>query len=216
VADEPSTDLVHIGTEVIRNQAVQRVLGRIVGAPAAEAGAWLGDEIRYRRFRRQIKLLTRMTEMLDEAGIPYEAIQPVDLTVLVPLLESGSLQEDDSMTDRWAALLAAAATNPDGVPPSYPEVLRQLTPREAAFLDRMYEEAGETWMESDYEPEVIAGQLGMPTDRLMVMVDSLLRQRLLKSRAPVYPSNNPGGTRVLLTALGHDFVSVCRPPMPRQ
>jgi hypothetical protein len=212
VSDEPSTDVVRVGTDVIRSPAVQRVLGRVFGAPAAQAGEWLATEIRYRRFRRQIKILTRTTEMLDEAGIPYEAIRPVDLTVLVPLLESGSLQEDDSMTDRWAALLAAAATNPDGVPPSYPELLRQLTPREAAFLDRMYEQVGEAWLHSDHEPEVIAGHLGMPTDRLMILVDNLLRLRLLKSRAPVYPSDSPGGTRVLLTALGHDFVSACRPP----
>jgi hypothetical protein len=51
------------------------------------------------------------------------------MNVLVPLLEAGSPEEDGGMAARWAALLANAARGDAGpeVPPSFADVLRQLT-----------------------------------------------------------------------------------------
>src|SRR5262249_41246561 len=153
-------------------------LSTMVGAPAREAGAWLADQIRYRRFRTQVKILTRATEQLREAGLDPKA---VDLSVLVPLLEDGSLlQEDDPMVDRWASLLAAAAADPDDVPPSYPDILRQLTPHEAALLDGIYETSGRFWPEASYELTLIADRFGVPGDRVGLAQENLLRLRLLR------------------------------------
>jgi hypothetical protein len=44
--------------------------------------------------------------MLEDAGIDP---QQVDLAVVFPLLEGASLQSDDDLIDRYAALLANAA-----------------------------------------------------------------------------------------------------------
>src|SRR5437667_409910 len=50
-----STDLVTLGSEVVRDPRVQQFMSQVVGGPATEAGAWFADEIRYRRWRRQLK-----------------------------------------------------------------------------------------------------------------------------------------------------------------
>jgi hypothetical protein len=155
---------------------------------------------------------TRATDLLDKAGIEPHA---VDLSVLVPLLESGSLQEDERMSERWAALLAAAASGLDSIPPSYPDILRQLTPREAAILDGLYEQAGDTWPEAYHEPDLFARKANFPLEGVVLSTENLLRQRLVKSRALNFPGATSEDSKIALTVLGHDFVRACRPPTPR-
>lgn len=137
-------EVVKYGTEVLQDPAVQRFIGTVVGAPADEAGAWLADSIRYKRFKAQIKILRKAQRDLAAAGIDPKT---VDLTVLVPLLEAGSLTEDEAMQDRWAALLANAATGEDTVSPAYPSILSQLAPRDARVLHAIYEHVGGDYRE---------------------------------------------------------------------
>src|SRR3712207_5720420 len=125
--DDVGTELVRYGTEVLRDPAVQEFLGAVVGSPAQEAGSWLADSIRYKRWKSQLRILSKAQKHLERAGIDPKT---VDLSVLVPLLESGSLTEDETMQDRWAALLANAASGYDTVSPAYPSILSQLAPRD--------------------------------------------------------------------------------------
>jgi hypothetical protein len=88
----------------------------------------------------------RAQEMLREAGVQP---RPVPLKTIVPLLQCASLEEDGDHQERWAALLAnASATGPAKVHNSFNEVLRQLSPREARFLDHLYDSAVEGWESS--------------------------------------------------------------------
>jgi hypothetical protein len=71
----------------------------------------------------------------------------VPLDVAVPLLEAASLQEEPSMAERWAALLANAADPAQSVAitTTYAEILRQLTPAQAKLLDKLFASVDETF-----------------------------------------------------------------------
>jgi len=49
------------------------------------------------------------------------------------------MQSDDELQERWASLLENVAAAADGVLPSLGQVLSQLTPTEARYLDRIWE-----------------------------------------------------------------------------
>ncbi len=109
----------------------------IIKPPIKEISEILTDKVKYWRFQNQIKILERAQEYIKSKG--YKPNQ-IPVKTLVPLLDGASLEEDEDMQDRWAALLANAA-NPNNVFSShiiFVELLKQLSPYECIILERMY------------------------------------------------------------------------------
>jgi len=82
------------------------------------------------------------------------------------------------VADRWAALLARAAVDPEGVPPSYPEILRELThgTRECstwpiAITAREF---------SKRSSEQVARRSASARGRIFIAIDNLVRLRRLR------------------------------------
>jgi hypothetical protein len=154
--------------------------------------------------------------------------------VLVPLLEGGSLEEDESMAERWAALLANA-TDPDApdVPPAFPDVLRQLSTDDARLLDHMVSAPAQsgrpaippTMIEHHVFGLLEAGPIRVK-DRLLLALDNLLRLRLVgeETYEPPGPRVRFGdmtldaelpisagiATRLRVTTFGAAFAAACR------
>jgi hypothetical protein len=97
-------------------------------------GGILAEPVRVFRFKRSVRLLEKVKHIAEESGIELKA---VPTKTLLPILENASVEDDEGLHDRWAALLANAAspTSPR-VPPSFVEILRQLSPRDACLLWR--------------------------------------------------------------------------------
>ena len=90
---------------------------------------------------RALRLAKRVNELLEANGSPTK---PVQLKVLLPSLEHGSLEDENYLQDRWAALLANAA-NPQHqqtILPVFVEILRQLSINDARLLEKFHKEAG--------------------------------------------------------------------------
>src|SRR5207302_952664 len=83
-----------------------------------------------------LSMLQKTERMLKDAGISPKAVPP---RLFLPILENGSVEDDEDLNSRWAALLTNAAMSPGSVHPSYIEILRQLTPQEATLLDKLYD-----------------------------------------------------------------------------
>jgi hypothetical protein len=80
--------------------------------------------------------------------------RPIEPKVLFPLVEGAALETDDSLADKWAALLANAA-DPGAdleITPGFGDILRQLTPRHAGLLDKLFDIASH--IQSRYPEEV--------------------------------------------------------------
>jgi hypothetical protein len=108
-------------------------------SPAShEIGGLLGDIANMARFyatRNLEKIFTRWARSRPEGKI----IESSDFERVMPLLPAASMQSDDELQDRWAALLESAATADVGYLPSFGQTLSQLTAEEAKFLHRLWE-----------------------------------------------------------------------------
>src|SRR5689334_4022821 len=105
---------------------VQDVLKQLVGPSATEIGLAFGDFFRVLRLKNTFRLLEEVKHVSSEAG--YQ-LKPVAPSLLFPILDAASLQNDEDLHRRWVALLANSA-RPDfnsAILPSFPEILKQLT-----------------------------------------------------------------------------------------
>lgn len=207
--DEPSSDVARSLPEAIEPE-LSRFMGTIAGTTAFELGELIAAEVRFWRFKRSVKHAQKTKAILDEAGMEPHA---VPFRTLVPLLEKASLEDDEALTDRWAALLANAAGGQLEVPPSFPGVLGELEPVEAAMLDYIYDSAMTVAPVARravaLSRDTLSNAFSLPEARVIYHTDNLFRLRL------VGPGSDTVGEetrRVTLTEFGRAFVRACRPP----
>jgi hypothetical protein len=118
--------------------AIAKDAGKKIVSPLAdEIGKALGTFGEIFRFYQNENLGKVFTKW--DAAREHKHLNEGDLKRVVPLLQQASVQSDDELQDRWAALLEATVSMPEGVLPSFGQTLSQLTADEAQFLDRLYE-----------------------------------------------------------------------------
>lgn len=235
---EPSTALVRASANVelevpagkalagLVNRAAKAGLGvfipRILGAPLEQAVGILADAFGFVRAELLIPYLARTKRRLEEAGIDYGNLGPLDVSKLFPILESASIAAEESMQDRWASLLANALVEPDGVLTSFAAILRELDPMDARVLDHMFTTSvkGEARAEVTTPGptlEAIEHGAGLgPGVYTQARLENLVRLELvsLPLHAKTYAGTSPVEHRgdVTLTAFGADFIRACRGP----
>lgn len=115
------------GTEVVKG-----FLDKIVSPVCEELGLMLADKVRSFRFKNQIKILESAQKYVDEHNI---TIKTIPTKLLVPLLESASLEEDESLREKWCNLLVNYVDSSKNLSSSvYPYILSQLSSDEVNFL----------------------------------------------------------------------------------
>ena len=116
-----------------------RFVGRYVDAPLEQASGMLEDRLRFMRWERRLRLMDKADEILAQRGLSTPD-RSVPLPVFIPLVEAASLEEDDSMQDRWAALLANAGDSSQEIEVrrAFVSILENLTSLDAAVLDCIY------------------------------------------------------------------------------
>jgi hypothetical protein len=203
---------------------------RTIAAPLVEAGDWGADLIRRYRFKSAVKTYALAKKMLDEAGIDPER---VPLHILVPLIEKASLAEDpdesddpvaaEAMKERWAALLANAAAGSQSaeVLPSFPQILSELSPEEAAILDDIYRPVDDPirdWRAYQLHPDIFAARRAADPlfdtrcfnlERLRLVENQMENLRMPGTDPPVYRTLSQF---VSGTGLGWNFVLACTRP----
>lgn len=210
----------------------------VTGAPGKELGEWFADHIRYWRLKSQVKIIEKAQKVCDKHGI---APQRVKTNVLVPLLEQGSLEEDESMQEMWAALLAnAASPDSEAVQPGFVTILGQLTPLDAEVLTviRMYCQLTPVATGLTFRQVCAAPALAkQPDERVDLSLQNLERLGLVSYMIVqrgvgafpggfpmplVDPANTDSNgqeksTRmVFFTTLGQAFISACSEPQSMQ
>ncbi len=211
--------LTEIGAEAIKRAF--SFLEVILIPPLQEVGLLAQDHIKFWRLKNQVKILNKAQDFLNQKGV---SAQKVPLKVLVPLLEHGSLEEDTTMQEKWAALLSNAA-DPDlkNEPVmAHIEILKQLSPFEARILDLMYDfdpfNLGKI-IPPDERDKEIRRAMKIPQGELFLLQSYLIRLGVVEESLGDKPSkrtysNVPrvysvkGPTE--LTDLGYLFVKHCR------
>jgi hypothetical protein len=189
-----------------------------------EFGEMAGDSIRYYRFKNEVNILTKTQAIAKEKGI---SVRRIPSKILVPLLENGSLEDEESMLDKWANLLFNAV-NPNSIKETkeaYIEILKQLSPKEVLILDKFFEyysaESLKIRQDSKENISIGGGSLkelsGIEQNQFEKCMDNILRLNLLDTAGLKFSPPQPGERRytgekeqIVFTAFGYDFVSVCR------
>ena len=130
---------------------IMDLLKKVAGPAAEEIGLTLQDSVRLYRRKRQFRLLEKFGEFVERRGLEPEPIKP---KVLLRGLDYGSIEDDDELQDRFAALLANAtdpATSHD-MTLAFLEILNQLTPVDVKFMDVLFNYVCERYHAS-YPPE---------------------------------------------------------------
>lgn len=114
--------------------AATKLITNLLGPASEEAGLLLQDHVRRFRLINQLKVLGKTQNFLDQSGINPKT---VPLRVLAPLLESASLNDDESLSEKWACLLANASLGKSNLTltPLFIKILEQLTPIDVLLLD---------------------------------------------------------------------------------
>jgi hypothetical protein len=135
VPDPVTTGVVLAGALQIAKQA-QEFIAAAAGHPGETIGTILGN-ITHRRLENLESVGNRAHLILLNIGVTAGEAR---LNVLQPALEAASLEEDATMQERWANLLANAADprHQNEVAPTFPIILKELTSREVKFLDALY------------------------------------------------------------------------------
>jgi hypothetical protein len=118
--------------------------GGIIEGTVEEAVGILEDRLKWIRWQRRLDLLRRAREELERRGLE-RATRPVPLKIALPLIESGSLEDDEDLRQRWARLLANAADASSAVEPHprYASILADLGALELLILDLIYNQPQE-------------------------------------------------------------------------
>ena len=182
-------------------------------------------QIRFLRFKSTIKTFARAQELMKDAG--FSEPKPVELKMLLPLIEYCSLEDENSdLIEKWAGLLASACS--EGLKSySYPQILSQLSPKEVQALDKLYSILNELtikqlinrendWIEFSFYPSLI----DIYDD--IVYVYNLRRLGLIEIKGDINkpPTFNITDSQLLLgvggplniTLLGADFIKACKGP----
>jgi hypothetical protein len=224
------TGLIEIkGLEKLAEKASE-FLSEIVNPPLKELGGLLTDQVKFWRFKNQVNIILKAKRFLEQKGIQPRKIP---LKTLAPLLEHSSWEEDSDIQAKWAALLANAANSDYSydINSSYVEILRQLSPLEAKFLDLLFDECERYGLQTDFphDLEFLLGQhyktendyiqftldktkaekvLGVSKDEFNILIDNLYRLNLVEgdlSPDSVYPH-----LQLHFTSFGYAFVRNCR------
>jgi hypothetical protein len=183
--------------------------------PGMEAtGEMIADQINYWRLKRRVALVEKVMQLLESKNIKPKSVPP---KILAAVLNTGSLEEDETLTAKWAGLLASAAAG-SALHPSYPSILDQLSPDEAGVLDAMYQRL----IENPSDKEKASFSLGdlrktMSTsaEQLRIILGNLKRLELCRIHDEIdrfYGPDMNNSYKLNLTGLGEDFIKACSGP----
>lgn len=110
-----------------------------IKAPLEQAFGIYEDKLRYIRWERRVRLMDRSTQFLRERGLSHPT-RSVSMNIAIPILQLGSMEEDDELQDRWAHLLVNAADTDSGitVQASFIGILQNLSSFDALILEKIY------------------------------------------------------------------------------
>ena len=231
--DDEQKEIAKIGAEAAMKPFTE-LFQKLFGGPSEEIGGMWQDALQVRRFGRRLKLLKRVQALIDKAGFTPKQVSD---KLGIPLLNASSLEDDDTLQEKWANLLVNAAhpTPNLEVQPTFVTILAELTPSQAFLLDALYRDATkkaerksliEDVQYSIFDlkllhepPTVPPGQYVIAvTNDFAVMVEVLKRLGLVveaqdQKASPAATRGLLGASKFSLSHLGSAFIKACQPPI---
>lgn len=214
------------GVEAVKaGRAVGGYVGEIVREIFVQGAGIYSDRLMQYRAEKWLEAQARFERRAKAIGFtgPYRHIP---MAVKLPLIEAITLEEDDSLRDRWVNLLLNFANGASGVQieKTFVRILAELSPLDARVMDAIYEvkvppNADDWSIRTEHLPE--RAEMAedpsapkeerrpgkAPTPDVEISLDNLRRHALIDSAMAW------GGPTLLFvhqTPLGAAFVRACR------
>lgn len=178
---------------------VKGFLDKLIGAPIEEYGLIFADNVRLRRFRNQIKIVSKAQKIIEQSNIN---IKQISIKTLVPLLEYSSLEDDESIQDKWSNMIVNFADVNETYESSiFPFILSQVSRNEIEIIFKMY---------NDFQHDSFSRYKAVGIER-----DNLIRLGLVDSTIPtkfkqmIFLPFVRLTDNVIINDLGLQFVKVC-------
>jgi hypothetical protein len=177
----------------------------------------LSDQVKFWRWNNQVKIITKVQNRIESSGLDKKKIP---LKVLVPIIENSSLEEDENMQNKWANMLANAATGRVAVSPNYAAILNELSPIEVSILEKIFSEVNKEQdyakrKEYQFDASKVQAMLSISEAQIDLIIENLYRLNLLQAPAghgiAVGPHKFALRTTKIFefTTLGYEFVKAC-------
>jgi len=177
----------------------------------------LSDNVKFWRWNNQVSIIKKAAKKVEESGLPK---QQIPLKVLAPIIELSSLEEEETMQEKWANMLANAASGRVSISPNYSAILNELSPTEVSILDAIFKDASK---ETDYKnrkklqfgKDKIIQAFNLTEEGADLIVCNLYRLNLLQAPAGygVRTGDYPFALSTIdifeLTPLGYEFIRAC-------
>lgn len=188
----------------------EKFLEGVLGSPAPEVGDWLRDGVTPAR-RRNLQRVASRAAAISRAR--HQSVGRIPMHTLLPLLENSANEDEPELQERWAALLATAATAPTTVHPSFVRILAQLSAFDARLLSELprLEAAEAAHGPRDVSTEPTTQPWGVARDAVLARLGSTdasqLDLAITATNALGLVEVHPDHVR--LTFLGRRFVLAC-------
>lgn len=117
------------------SKAILQFLKNIVGVPIEEASYLLIDQLKFQRYKNQIKILQKAERFIKRKGITTKAIP---IKILAPFLEQSSLEDDEFFQEKWANLLVNMVDSELNFQSNvFPYILNQISKEEYIELEEL-------------------------------------------------------------------------------
>lgn len=146
IPQQPTTSVTIFHSELEKQAGL--VAGRLAGATTDGVvsiatdlfGGLIGDRIRQWRTRNLVNSLAKTADMLKEKGIPLDKAKVLPMGEAYAMFENASKQDDPTVSELWAGLLANAM-DPDSettIEPALVETLKSFSGCEAALMEFLW------------------------------------------------------------------------------
>jgi Abortive infection alpha len=199
----------YVGKEAISivGQFTRDIFGPSARAIGEGMAAPLREWARHRAERAERLIVDAALTADSMGGVAH----PVPGRVLLPILEHGSLEEDEALRQKWVRLLASAAVTPEVIPPMYPAILAELSPTDARLLDWIH---GAQPGDQGKTIQRAIDELGISLDAATLSIANLDRLRLVVLNIPTLIKDSVEQhllTIPYLSTIGVAFVQACNP-----
>jgi len=111
-------------------------LGKLITPAIEEIGLLAKDKVTLWRFKNQVKILNKAQKHCEIHNINPKKVQ---FKLLVPLIETSSLEEDEILQDKWAILLSNMVDSEQNIENHvFPYILGQISKNEFLFVEQVY------------------------------------------------------------------------------
>jgi hypothetical protein len=213
-------------------QKIGSFFNRIVGPPADELGGVLQDWTRYFRYKNLAKIADKVDAIHAQRKAAGKTT-PILPKYAIPILEKAALEDDDSLQNMWAGLIANA-TDPNkrlNLQRVFADILGSLEPLDVRVLEFLNNQGWAQFKEvsGGITLDVLAEQLKTPQSDLKISLPNLHRLGLLvdewsiekinaSRHAPIGGIGSASfganmlraGTSFRLSPLGNDLLKACK------